>query len=148
MTTQTAPGGSGPAAGAEASEQIQVRWLDGDRFDIDLRQHRVTVDQPIALGGDDTGPTPTELFVAGLAACVAFYARRYLRRRGLDAAGLTVQTSYRMGTRPARVTNVTMTIDVPSGVPEDRRSALLAMATHCTVHNSITTAPEIEVVLA
>jgi putative redox protein len=40
------------------------------------------------VGGGDVGPTPTELFVAGLASCVAFYARRYLRRHDIDAEGL------------------------------------------------------------
>jgi uncharacterized OsmC-like protein len=148
MTTETATSAPSTTGGADTGERLNVRWLDGDRFDIDLRQHRVTVDQPIPVGGDDTGPTPTELFVGGLASCVAFYARRYLRRHGLDASGLEVETSYRMGTRPARVTDVTMTVRVPAGVPEERRNALLAMATHCTVHNSITTAPEIQVELA
>ncbi len=147
MTTQAASRGSSSPDPAEP-ERMQVHWVDGDRFDIALRQHRITVDQPIEMGGDDTGPTPTELFVAGLVSCVAFYARRYLRRHGLDATGLTVETSYRMGTRPARVSEITMAVRVPAGVPEERRDALLAMATHCTVHNSITTAPEIRVELA
>ena len=46
----------------------------GDRFDIAIRGHVVHVDQPESDGGSDTGPTPTELFVASLASCVAFYA--------------------------------------------------------------------------
>jgi uncharacterized OsmC-like protein len=146
MTTETAARTT--TTPTPPAESVQVRWLDGDRFDIDLRRHRVTVDQPIDVGGDDTGPTPTELFVAGLASCVAFYARRYLRRHGLDSEGLAVETTYSMGSRPARVTQVTLTVRVPAGVPEERRTALLAMATHCTVHNSITTPPEIAVELA
>jgi LmbE family N-acetylglucosaminyl deacetylase len=66
---------------------MRVDYRDGDRFDIRIRDHVVTVDQPTDVGGDDAGPTPTELFVAGLASCVAFYARRYLRRHKLDASG-------------------------------------------------------------
>lgn len=122
---------------------MRVTYDTGDRFAIDIRDHRVVVDQPPDIGGDDLGPTPTELFVASLASCVAFYARRYLRRHRLDPAGLTVETAYRMATRPARVAAVTMRIVVPSGVPEERRAGLLAAAGHCTVHNSITTAPDI-----
>jgi uncharacterized OsmC-like protein len=44
--------------------------LDGDRFAISIRDHMITVDQPVADGGQDTAPTPTELFVASLASCV------------------------------------------------------------------------------
>lgn len=140
-----------PAAAAEPSSDLATLRVDhvtGDRFTIGIRDHVVTVDQPVDMGGDDTGPTPTELFVAGLAACVAFYARRYLRRHKLDQTGLTVETTYRMGTKPARVTEVQMQIHVPGDLPPARRDGLLAVASHCTVHNSITTAPEIRVGLA
>jgi hypothetical protein len=36
---------------------------------------------------------------------------------------------------------------VPEGLPDERRDGLLAVASHCTVHNSITSAPEIAVTL-
>ena len=127
---------------------MRVEYRAGDRFDIEIRDHTVTVDQPVEVGGEDVGPTPTELFVASLASCVAFYARRYLRRHKLDATGLVVETSYRMGAKPARVDQVAISLRIPEGLPPARRDALLAVASHCTVHNSITTAPDIDIVLA
>jgi uncharacterized OsmC-like protein len=94
-------------------------------------------------------PTPTELFVASLAACVAFYGRRFLARHDLEAAGLRVDCRATMSTdRPARVASVTLDI---AGVPElsdNRRKALLAVVDHCTVHNSLRTPPEVRVTLA
>jgi organic hydroperoxide reductase OsmC/OhrA len=54
------------------SNELFVRHLDGDRFAINIRGHQIHVDQPIDAGGEDTAPTPTELFIAGLASCVAF----------------------------------------------------------------------------
>jgi len=65
---------------------IAVTHVSGDRFAIQVRGHRLVVDQPVADGGQDAGPTPTELFVGSLAACVAFYARRFLARHDLDGA--------------------------------------------------------------
>ncbi len=53
-----------------------------------------------------------------------------------------------MATKPSRVGDVTMRIVVPAGVPELRREALLAMATHCTVHNSLHTPPTVDITLA
>jgi putative redox protein len=55
---------------------LSVAHQGGDRFELGMRGHRLTCDQPLADGGDDQGPTPTELFVGSLAACVGFYARR------------------------------------------------------------------------
>lgn len=124
---------------------LRVEHLGEDRFSIDVRGHRLVVDQPVDLGGADTAPTPTELFVASLASCVAFYARRYLRRHGLPAEGLAVDSDFVLGARPARVTDIEVRIILPAGFPEDRRDALLAVASHCTVHNSISQAPDVVV---
>jgi uncharacterized OsmC-like protein len=124
-----------------------VEYLDGERFAIGIRGHRVTVDQPLADGGEDTAPTPTELLVASLASCVAFYARRYLARHGLPTAGLSVSADYTMGTRPVRVADLSVDIQVPDGVPAERRDALLAVASHCTVHNTLTDHPTVTIAL-
>jgi uncharacterized OsmC-like protein len=124
-----------------------VEYLDGERFAIGIRGHRVTVDQPLADGGEDTAPTPTELIVASLASCVAFYARRYLARHGLPTAGLSVSADYTMGTRPVRVADLSVDIQVPDGVPAERRDALLAVASHCTVHNTLTDHPTVTIAL-
>lgn len=133
---------------ATDAQMMHVRWQTEDRFDIQVRGHTITVDQPTEVGGGDVGPTPTELFVAGLASCVGFYARRYLRRHHLDPAGLEVTTSYRTGTKPARVAAVEMEIHLPAELPPDRRTGLLAQAAHCTVHTSITHTPDIAITLA
>ena len=127
---------------------IKARYLDGDRFAIAVRGHTLVVDQPVVDGGDDTAPTPTELFVGALVSCVGFYARRYLARHDLPANGLTITASYQMASRPARVSEVRITIMVPEGVPPGREDALLAVASHCTVHNSLTDPPEVTIALA
>lgn len=129
-------------------ETMRVQWQADDRFDIRVRSHTITVDQPTDLGGDDLGPTPTELFIASLASCVGFYARRYLRRHHLDPAGLEVVTRFEMGTRPARVAVVDMEIVLSAEIPPERHAGLLAQAAHCTVHNSITHTPDIAIRLS
>jgi putative redox protein len=128
---------------------LSVTHQTGDRFQLRVRGHRLTCDQPLADGGTDQGPTPTELFVASLAACVGFYARRFLARHHLDAAGLRVEADFTMSpNRPARVATVTLRLLLPQPLAENRRRALLAVVDHCTVHNSLRTPPEVRVTLA
>jgi uncharacterized OsmC-like protein len=124
---------------------LGVRHLDGDRFEIDVRGHVIAVDQPVEDGGADTAPTPTELFVAGLASCVAFYARRYLVRHDLPVEGLSVRADYELALRPARVASIRVEVSLPDAVPAERRDALLAVASHCTVHNSLDQPPRVTV---
>lgn len=127
---------------------VRVDHEDGDRFRIGVRGHVIEVDQPVHDGGSDVAPTPTELFVASLASCVAFYARRFLTRHGLPTAGLVVTAGFTMAERPARVGEVTVTVTVPEGVPAERQASLLAVASHCTVHNTLRQPAQIRIDLA
>jgi putative redox protein len=127
---------------------VKAAHAGGDSFDVSVRQHTLRVDQPATDGGEDSGPTPTELFVASLTACVAHYARRFLVRHGLSFEGLCVQAEFTMAERPARVGSITITLDVPAGIPENKRAAFLAVASHCTVHNTLETPPDIRFLLS
>ena len=128
---------------------LSVASQGGDRFALQVRGHRLVCDQPLAEGGGDQGPTPTELFVASLAACVAHYARRFLARHDLDPGGLRVDADFTMSTdRPARVDTITLRLIIPQPLDPNRRRALLAVVDHCTVHNSLRTPPEVRVTLA
>jgi uncharacterized OsmC-like protein len=128
------------------SNRIRVEHRGGDAFDVSIGHHVLRVDQPVDDGGEDSGPTPTELFVAGLASCVAHYARRFLHRHALSTEGLTVTATFAMAEdRPARVADISVEIGLPADVPEDRVGALLAVARHCTVHNSLDRPPRVRV---
>lgn len=145
MTNGTALQRPATTSSPDDTTTLRVEHRGGDRFEIALRGHVLHVDQPVDAGGDDSAPTPTELFVAGLASCVAFYARRFLHRHGLPTDGLAVTAQYELGRRPARVTRVDVRLTPPAGLPDDRRDALLAVASHCTVHNSLTQPPDVTV---
>lgn len=125
---------------------IEVRHDGGDRFTLAIRGHELTVDQPVSDGGTDEGPTPTELFVAGLASCVGFYAERFLRRHGIDGEGLGVAGSWTMAEdRPARVASIDLVVQLPDGFPQDQRDRLMAVVEHCTVHNSLVRPPDVRI---
>jgi putative redox protein len=115
---------------------------------VHIGSHVLVVDQPFDEGGWDLGPTPTELFVARLAACVEDYAARFLARLELEPEGLRVECQFELSEgRPARVSRVELKVVVPVDFPISRRDALLAVVRHCTVHNSIQQAPEVAIAM-
>jgi uncharacterized OsmC-like protein len=125
---------------------IRIQHLAEDAYEVAVRGHRLVVDQPRDNGGQDSGPTPTELFAASLASCVAFYAGRFLARHGVDPGGLRVDASFTMAAdRPARVAEVTLTVRAPQGLDPARQDALLAVASHCTVHNTLRRPPAVRI---
>ncbi|GAA3828901.1 hypothetical protein GCM10022226_57200 [Sphaerisporangium flaviroseum] len=119
---------------------LSVLWHGGDRFSIKIRDHTIRVDQPMDFGGGDTGPTPVELLVGSLAACVAHYAERYLHRCQLPA-GVMVTADYEMGLRPAHVSRIELVVQAP-GIPEGLRESFCNVIQHSAVQNSLRLPPE------
>jgi putative redox protein len=145
---QQAAAAEGGITDATAS-QVEVSYLGGESYTVATRGHALLTDQPATAGGADTAMTPTELLVASLSSCVAFYAGRYLARHGLNRNGLHVTATFTTATdRPARVGAVKLAIDVPGGIPPSRQAALLAVASHCTVHNTLRQPPDIAIELS
>lgn len=138
-----------PHAGSADTISLTVAYSYGDAFEVEVRGHQLTVDQPVDAGGADLGPTPTELFAASMAACVGFSAERFLRRHGLAADGLRVHCQAAMSSElPARVAAITLRLAGLPALSERQRTALLAVVDHCTVHNSIRHAPLVRIELA
>jgi putative redox protein len=133
---------------AKVSRRVRVDHEAGDRFRIAVRQHTITVDQLASDGGEDTAPTPTELFVASLASCVAFYARRFASRHGIPIEGLAVTADFSMASHPARVGEITLQVHLPGELSPEQQASLLAVTSHCTVHSTLMQPPEVRIELA
>lgn len=125
------------------SAKMTVDQLGGDRFVIDIRGHRLVVDQPTDSAHFEAGPTPTELFVAALAGCTAHYAHRVLVREDPEAT-VRVTARYQMSTgTPNRVELVELEATLPPGLSAPRRASVERAMQHCTVHESLTQPPQI-----
>jgi putative redox protein len=124
---------------------ITVTHLTRQSFEVETRGHKVVVDQP-HRGREEAGPSPTELFVAGLAACVGHYAGTFLYRHELPYDGLRVECEWAMrASEPARVSRVEMRVTTPAPVPEELRDQLHDYMEQCTVHNSLRQPPSVAI---
>lgn len=131
-----------------ATDQVSVRFLAGESYLVSVRDHELLVDQPYDAGGDDMAPSPVEVFVGSLAACVAFYAGRYLTRHGQSRSGLAVSADYELAAdRPTRIGAIWLRVTAPA-LPVEARHALHSVVSRCTVHNTLVRAPEISIKIA
>lgn len=128
--------------------RIEVVREAGVRFRTTIGDHAIVFDQPVAAGGTDLGPTPTDAFVASIAGCVAYYVERFLERHAVSADGLRVGATFSMAAHPSRVASIELSISLTADLPDALREPLMAVARHCTVHNSIHEPPELRIALA
>ncbi len=103
---------------------------------VDIRQHRLAVDEPTDKGGEDEGPTPQELLAGSLAGCVAITIEMYARRKGWDLAELAVDCQYEQAER-GQPTAFTLTLRLPRGISPEQVERLSAIAAKCPVHRTL-----------
>jgi putative redox protein len=102
-------------------------------------------DQPVGLGGGNTGPTPHELVCAGLAACTVQTVRLYADRKGwpLERIEADVQETR----APGRKTHFTRAVRFFGPLDETQTARLLEIADHCPVHRTLTDGAEVTTTL-
>ncbi len=110
------------------------------RHVVAIRNHRVPVDELPAVGGDDTGPTPHDLYDAALAACKAITMVWYANRKQIPLEDVEVRverddTGERSGTYRLRATLV-----LGGPLTEAQREELRNVAGKCPVHKLMTQA--------
>ena len=76
-----------------AMKKVQVQATMGSGFEVTCKSgnHTVTIDQPAAAGGGDTGPTPLEYFFVSLAGCIASLGRIIAMQKRIDLRGMDIE---------------------------------------------------------
>jgi ribosomal protein S12 methylthiotransferase accessory factor len=119
----------------------------GRRAETTIRGHRLVTDQPHDNGGEDTAPTPYELFLASVGTCVAVTLQGFSAKRGIDFRGISVKQSMRYDDAGVLVA-VDLDVHLPPGFPEKYRDAALRAAGECSVKKAIAASPDFTLRLA
>ena len=103
---------------------------------IDVRDHRLTVDEPADKGGHDAGPSPQELLAASLASCVAITIEMYAQRKDWELGTIEVECEYAAADRGA-TTQFNLVLRLPSSCSDEEVERIRAIAAKCPVHGTL-----------
>ena len=123
---------------------ITVRQDGIQKFSINVRQHEVRSDMSLDDGGQDAGPSPTELLVGAFGACLGMAVARYCQTIGCSPGGIELYLTYQLADRPKRIENIVVDLELPDDFPPERLAALRKVLNTCPVHNTLTNPPKID----
>lgn len=116
--------------------QITVKQVAGQKFQVeaDSGTHRFISDQPVSVGGADGGPTPKDLFLAGLGACTVQTILMVAPRRNWDIQELVVNVGITYPNGAAGDPCVTEDIEVKGNLTQADLDAIKRTAEKCPVY--------------
>ena len=127
-----------------AGGEILVTLPGGRRVDALLGRHLVRTDQPLDNGGDDTAPSPYQLFLAAVGTCAGIFVQGFCAKRGLSTEGIRIVERTHHA-EDGSLAGVDLDIQVPASFPEKYREALVRVADQCSVKKAIQAQPRFEV---
>jgi len=77
---------------------VNAVQLEGFKIETKSRQHVVLVDQPLAGGGTDSGPTPLEYLFVSLAGCIVTIGHIIAKQRRLPVRKIEVHVEGELDT--------------------------------------------------
>jgi len=73
---------------------VRAQLRSGTRTTISAGQFSWLADEPLAAGGTDEGPTPYEILLGALAACITTTLRLYSDHKGIPLQGVDVSLEF------------------------------------------------------
>jgi putative redox protein len=136
------------AAPAEAAPGVRVAEAGDGRFAqlVTMGQHRLRADEPAAVGGDDSGPSPYDLLLAGLGACTSMTVRMYAAQKKWPLERVSVDLKHdkvhatdcaECETREGKIDKIERVLTLEGDLDETQRARLLEIANKCPVHRTL-----------
>jgi putative redox protein len=133
----------------DAPRNVVVRETRNSKFQqtVSIGPHHMLADEPVAAGGEDTGPGPYDFLLAGLGACTSMTMRLYADRKSLPLQRVTVTLKHSRihaedcadcETKAGMLDQIDRTIAMEGTLDAEQRGKLMEIADKCPVHRTLT----------
>ncbi len=127
---------------------VLVRETHGGKFQQEILSgpHRLLADEPVKLGGLDSGPGPYDFVLAGLGACTSMTIRLYANFKKIPLEKVSVLLSHdkihikdceTCDTKVAMVDHIDRAITLEGPLDAEQRKRLMEIADKCPVHRTL-----------
>jgi putative redox protein len=125
---------------------VTVRSRHNYQQEIIAADHVLFADEPLDVGGDDTGPNPYELLLGALGACTSITLQMYAKRKRWPLEAVEVELTHRRdhakdcdecAEQETRLDVVEVKIGLKGDLDAEQRRRLHEIAQRCPVNQTL-----------
>jgi len=116
---------------------MRIVFSGGKRVDALYKGFTIRTDQPENVGGENSAPSPFDLFLASLGTCAGYYVLAFCQRKSLPTDKITLTLSAVRDEASHGITRIEIHIALPSDFPMDYVDACARAAEQCAVKSHL-----------
>jgi putative redox protein len=103
--------------------------------------HIIRTDQTVEHGGENSAPSPFDLFLASIGTCAGIYVKSFCDNRKIPTDKIKVVQTTTFDKESGLPVDITIDIKLPADFPEKYRDSVISVADLCKVKKSIAKPP-------
>jgi ribosomal protein S12 methylthiotransferase accessory factor len=125
---------------------MEITFDGGKVITAHSHGHIIRTDQPVADGGENSAPSPYELFLASIGTCAGIYVKSFCDNRQITMEGIKIIESIEWNKETGLPLKISLDIKLPEGFPEKYKASLIHVADLCKVKKTMASPPEFEII--
>jgi putative redox protein len=125
---------------------MEITFDGGKVVTAHTSQHSIKTDQPASHGGENSAPSPFELFLASIGTCAGIYVKSFCVNRKISTESIKIIQTTEYDKESGLPVNIKIDIKLPGDFPEIYKEAVVRAAQLCKVKKTIANPPLFEVI--
>jgi putative redox protein len=125
---------------------MEITFDGGKVITAHLNGHKIRTDQPVNNGGENSAPSPFDVFLASIGTCAGIYVKSFCDSRKIPSDKIRIIQTTDYDKNTGLPVNIRIDIKLPADFPEMYKDAVIKSAELCKVKKTIANPPEFEVI--